>query len=316
VGKVAAGICAALALATTGSAGAGSGVRFSRLPARVVAGSTATVVVSAPGTGRCLLSVRYADGTGQGGIATAPLIGGRATWRWKVDDTTAAGRAVVTATCGKARIRGRMLIVGSLIAPKIVVVKDGFSTRSRFNGTVLSYGLVLRNTSPNADALNIYALVNFVLADNRALGTVTQNVGAIGAGSTFYLGGSMTFPGLAPVARLEVVLRVRGHQRKRLFTPSVANSVVEGSPSDPGWVGDVAGELVNDDPPWIMQRAQMWAVVFDSAGNVIGGGQGFASAELPPGTREVFKLTQGFNAIPLDKAASAGVSSVPTYTGP
>ena len=154
------------------------------------------------------------------------------------------------------------------------------------------------------------------MADNRALGTVTQSIGAIAAGSTFNLGGSITFPGLAPITRLEVVLQPGGHQRKQFFTPSVVSSVVESSSYDKGWVGDVAGELVNDDAPWICERAQMWAVVFDSAGNVLGGGQGYASARLLVGTRQVFKLTQGFDAIPLDRAASAGVSSVPTYTGP
>jgi hypothetical protein len=309
-------VCAALALVVPAGAGAGAGVRFGRLPARIVAGSSPTVVVAAPGAGRCSLSVRYADGKRQAGLAPAPILAGRASWTWKVENTTAAGRATVTAACGKRRARATTLIVGSLIPPRIVVVKDGFSTRSKQAGTALSYGIVLRNTSPNADALNVYVLVNFVLADNHALGTVTQSIGAIAAGSTFDLGGAITFPGLAPVARLEVVVQPGGHQRRKVFSPSVANVAVEPSPYDAGWVGDVAGELINDDPPWILERAQLWAVVFDAAGNVLGGGQGYAGARLPVGTRQVFKLSQGFDAIPLDRAASAGVSSMPTYSGP
>ena len=316
VARVVTGACAVLALVISGSAGAGAGLRFRTVPQRVVAGSTVAVVVSAPGTGRCTLAVTYADGKAQPGLLSAPLLNGTASWRWQVADTSAAGKASVVAACGKARVRGSMLVVGSLIPPKVVVVKDGFSTRSKFQGTALSYGVVLRNTSPNADALNVYALINFVLADNRALGTVTQSIGAIGAGETFYLGGSISFPGLAPVKRLEVVLQPGGHQRKKVFTPSVDQISVESASYDKGWVGAVTGELVNDDPPWILQRAQMWAVVFDAAGNVLGGGQGYAAARLLVGTRQVFKLTQGFDAIPLDRAASAGVSSVPSYTGP
>ena len=116
-------------------------------------------------------------------------------------------------------------------------------------------------------------LVNFVMADNHALGTATQRVGAVGAGSTFNLGGAIKFPGLAPITRLEVVVEIGGHQRKRFFAPSPQQVAVEPAPYDPGWVGDVAGELVNDDPPWVLERAQMWAVVFDAAGNVLAAGR-------------------------------------------
>src|SRR6187397_2648250 len=169
------GVCAALALVISGSAGAGAGLRFRTVPQRVVAGSAVAVVVSAPGTGRCTLAVTYADGKAQPGLLSAPLVNGTARWRWQIGDTSAAGKASVVVACGKARVRGSMLVVGSLIPPKVVVVKDGFSTRSKLQGTNLSCGIVLRNTSPNADALNVYALVNFVMADNHALGTVTQS---------------------------------------------------------------------------------------------------------------------------------------------
>ena len=49
---------------------------------------------------------------------------------------------------------------------------------------------------------------------------------------------------------------------------------------------------------------------------MLGGGQGYAAARLLVGTRQVFKLTQGFDAIALGRAASAGVCSVGTYSGP
>jgi hypothetical protein len=41
-------------------------------------------------------------------------------------------------------------------------------------------------------------------------------------------------------------------------------------------------------------------VIFDAAGNVVGGGNGYSFGSLPPGTRVVFKLTGGgFSDIPL-----------------
>jgi hypothetical protein len=257
--------------------------------------------------------VLYHDGKAQTGLGPM-LAAGRASWTWVVADTAAAGAARVTASCGKfGRISHSMLIVGSLIPPKITVVKSGFSIRPRFTGTNVSWGLVLRNTSPNADALQVYILLNFVLADGRALGTQTTNVTAIGAGSPFYVGGELNFPGAAPIVRLEPVIQIGGHQRKKTFFPAITNVVVEANQGDPGWVGDVAGELVNDDAPWILNSASLFAVVFDAAGNVLGGGMGSAGAKSPPGTRQVFKLSSGFDPIPIDKAARAEISSMPSY---
>ncbi len=42
---------------------------------------------------------------------------------------------------------------------------------------------MLRNTSPNADALNVYVLVNFVMADGQAIGTKAETIDAIPAGT-------------------------------------------------------------------------------------------------------------------------------------
>ena len=257
--------------------------------------------------------MKYGDGSTQAGVASAPAIDGRASWTWPVADTAAAGAARLTATCGSARATRTMLVVGSLIPPRIQVLKSGFSIRPKSTGTQVSWGLVLKNVSPNADALKIYVLLNFVLADNRALGTKTQTVAAIGAGQTYYLGGNLQFPGQAPIARLEPVIQIGGHQRPAVFGPAIENVAIEPSAHDPGWVGDVAGELVNDDAPWVFQRAKVSAVVLDANGEVLGGGTGFANAVLPPGTRQVFKASQGFSAIPLDRAVQVMVSTEPTY---
>jgi hypothetical protein len=66
-----------------------------------------------------------------------------------------------------------------------------------------------------------------------------------------------------------------------------------------------------------LQNAQFSAVVFDAAGNVLGGGGGSSFNPLPPGTRIVFKLQGGgFSDISSDKAASVMVSAVPTWQQP
>jgi hypothetical protein len=310
-------VCAAL-LALPAATNAAAGPRFTAIPKRVVAGSQVKVAIAlAPKNPvRCALAVRYADGKRQAGLPVLPAFT-TASWTWQVPDTTAAGIARVTVSCGRlGRATRTMLIVGSLIPPKIEVVSSGFSIRTRPIGTNVSWGLVLKNTSPNADALKVYLLLNFVLADNRALGTQTTDIDTIGAGSLFYVGGELTFPEAAPIVRLEPVIQVGAHQRKLAFFPTISTIVVERDLFDPGWVGAVSGQLVNDDPPWIFDHATVYAVVFDAAGNILGGGSGFAFGRLPPGTRQVFKASSGFDPIPLDKAAYALVSTEPTYQLP
>ena len=81
-----------------------------------------------------------------------------------------------------------------------------------------SYGLLLRNTSPNVNALKVSVQVNFVLADSRLVGTATQFVPSIGAGETYNYAGQLAFPGTAPIAKLEFVIIV-GARQKTAKTP-------------------------------------------------------------------------------------------------
>jgi len=244
---------------------------------------------------------------------------GRATWTWRVPLSAQAGLAKVTASCAGAGTASRgLIVVGQLIPPKISVVKDGFSVRPHDygSGSDVSYGVILHNASSNADATNVSVLVNFVLADNKLLGSQSSNLQLLRAGSTYALGASMSFPGAAPIARLEVVVQIGGKQAASPHQPVLSNVIIEPDQFKPDWVGDVAGELVNADPTLTLQNASLSAVVFDKAGNVVGGGNGFSSFTLPAGTRAVFKLTSGFSAIPMVKADSVSVSVIPSWKQP
>jgi len=83
--------------------------------------------------------------------------------------------------------------------------------------------------------------------------------------------------------------------------------------NDAAWVGEVDGEVINSHPVLNVQNTKLSAVVFDAAGNIIGGGTGMATPLLPPGTRQVFVLKNGVDAIPWGQAASARVSALGTY---
>jgi hypothetical protein len=307
-----------LAAGTGALAARGTGLSFTKLPARAVAGRTVTVVVAVPrGNPLCTLAVKYANGALQPGLRPAAAAAGHVSWSWPIPNTAQAGLARLSVSCGRAgRITSGLLVVGGLIPPRISIEKRGFSVRAHsYGGSDVSYGVILQNHSPNADAMNVNVLVNFVMADDNLIGSASTNISVIPAGSNYALGSSLGFPGAAPVARLEVVIQVgglvkhvAGHQ------PALANVAIEPSLYDQGYVGDVAGELINNDARLTLQSTQFSAVIFDAAGNVVGGGNGFSYGSLPPGTRVVFKLTGGgFSDIPLDKAASVVVSTIPTW---
>jgi hypothetical protein len=306
---LAVGVVAAVA-AGTATARATS-VRFSFLPARALQGGNVSVRVAVkPRNARCTLAVLYNGGGRQSGLSTVRARNGLAGWTWTVPKDTQAGLARVTASCkGAGRIVGKVLVVGELVPVKVDVVKRGFSIRPKpYGGTAVSYGLILHNESQKEDAQQVSVLVNFVMGDNKLLGSASTLIGQIPAGGDYALGDQLTFPGLVPIVRLEAVVVVGAHTLAGTTPPATANLRILPDPVDPGFVGSVEGELINDKPALSLWNARLSTVVFDNAGNVLGGGSGFAFQTLPPGTREFLKITNGLNAIPITAAASAVVS--------
>ena len=290
-------------------------VAFTRAPATALQGKLVKIAVATkPARATtCTLVVRYKDGAFERLTVFTRL--GVATWDWRVPEVAQPGRATLSASCaGSGSVTRLVTVVGTLIPPKIDVVDQGFSIRTKTSGSEVSFGLMLRTSSPNADALNVYVLVNFVMADGQAIGTKTETIDAIPGGTTFAYGGSLLFPGAAPVSRLEVVVKVGGRQRRLIHQPLIQSIGIAPGRFDALWVGEVNGEIVNDHPSLNVARTKISTVVFDAAGVIVGGGSGYAGALLPPGTRQVFKVTAGVEAIPWGRAARASVSTLATYT--
>ena len=280
--------------------------------ARAYQGKPYTVSAAAKSVS-CALTVRYADGETLPAMA-GMRAGSRVTWKWTVPQFASPGPGVLSARCGGATAKRKFTVVGSMIPPKIQVVKSGWSVRQRFNGASVSYGLLLRNTSPNVNALKVSVQVNFVLSDSRLVGTATQFVPSIGAGETYNYAGQLAFPGTAPIAKLEFVIIVGARQKTaKTPRPGIDNVLTIPSQFDPGWTGWIQGEVVNDNPTLLLKNTNLSAVLFDAAGNVIGGATGSAYNALPPGTRQVFKLTNGIDSIPYGKVASVAISAIPNW---
>ena len=312
-------LIAAAALTLTASAAASldasASVRFGFAPQRAFQGQPAsfTVVVRPTGTA-CAASVRYADRSLQR-LPAQRARAGKATWRWKVPARVKPGSATISVNCGRAgRSTRGFRVAGPPSAPaRVVIQKNGFSQRVIGPTRRVSYGIELHNPSPENDALDVSVLVNFVDATNRVVNTTTVVVDVIGAGTTHYLGEGTTIPDGTPVSKLEIVTRIAGQQPKAKVGPAQADILVQAQQSDPAWVGAVVGQVENDHPTMLLRRTQVSAVIYDSAGNVIGGARGFSGGELLPGVRAYFQANSGANAVPFDRAAGASVSAIGSY---
>lgn len=300
------------------AAGRPGAVRFASAPRHVVQGSAVAVTVAAPRTARCRLVVRYRGGSVQSGLGVGDRRGGRTTWRWTVPMGAKAGAARVAASCGRAGgVARTLMVVGAVIPPHLTVRQQGYSIRPTYGGgSSVSYGLLIANDSPTQDALGVTVLVNFVEPSGHLIGSATTTIAAIAAGQTYALGNSLTFPGAAPVVRLEPVIQIGSYARTAQQFLQVSNAHLVPSTFEPAWVGSIEGEVANAQPNLTLQNSQVSAVVLDASGNVIGGGNGYVTSALPPGAREFFKLTTGFGAIPSDEAASVVVSTQPTWKQP
>jgi hypothetical protein len=309
---------ASLVLACAAAAGTGKdAVRFSRFTARVIQGKEASVEVAVRRAGsRCALTVRYANGSRQRGLSAARPQAGRVSWQWRIPAEAAIGHARVSVACPGAGTVSRDLVVvgGDDTDAKVAVASKGFSqkTREGRGQSEISYGLLLANTSRAKDALEVNVLINFLDANRRIVASKTDRIGAIGAGSTYALGGSM-YLGAFTVEHLEVVVRVGKSVPRSIAYPAIREVSVGPSLVDPAFVGGVYGEIVNVHRSLTLERARISVILLDSAGAVLGGGTGYASAELPPGARVLFKVTTGITPVRIDRVASVRVSTEPSY---
>ena len=304
-----------LAASAAGSLDAGDTLRFGFVPQRVFQGQPASLSVVVRPTGvRCVASIRYADASLQR-LPSVVARASKASWRWEIPAKVKTGSATASVSCGRAGKSARSFTVaGPPSAPaRVVQGKNGFSQRIVASTRKVSYGIELANPSPENDALGVKVLVNFVDPTNRVVNTESVDVERIGAGTVYHLGGYTTIPDSSPVSKLEIVTRISGQAPKAKVGPGFSDVLVQAQVWEPAWTGAVVGQIVNDHPTMLLKRTQISAVIYDSAGNVIGGARGGNYGELLPGVRAYFQAGQGADAIPFDRAAGASVSTIGAY---
>ncbi len=313
-----------LTIAVAASATANGAKPRTLAPGLVHQGSKAVFHLPAGGAHACTLAVRYADGTMKN-AGPRIAVNRFATWTVAVPARAALGIAQWLAACGPAgHLQGAFVVVRArsktptavTAPPRVVVDKQGFSQRpdSYGTGSLLSYGLMLRNTSAIEDATSVFVLVNMVDPAGALVGSISRSISLVGASRVFAYGDSLHLRTQAPVSSLEITIRVGSHQPKTAHpAPDFANVRILPDDTSPGWVGEVDGEVVNATPTLTLQSARLSIVVLDASGNVTGGGTGFTFGSVPSGARVVFTATSGLTALATDKAVTAVVSSEPTY---
>ena len=321
VGVLAASVPVAAFGAPDGAASPEWTLRFSYVPKQVYQGQPAVVsVLVKPNTARCTLTVRYADGSLQRGLGLRRTSSGQAVWQWTMALFAPAGPAHGHVSCGRSGALSATFTVvgGTTRASKLRVTAQGFSQRpdAYDSGSTVSYGVVLDNPSDTRAARNVTVLVNFLDGAGRVLQSATTPVSEVAPGSVFNVGGYASLPSQTPVARLEVVVQTDAFAARHDGAPTLENVHVAPSRFEPDWVGEVDGDVINDQPADTLTNVQLSIVLFDATGAVIGGGTGFVLATLPPGTRSYFAANSGFSAVPYAKVSTAAVSVVPTYKAP
>lgn len=123
-------------------------------------------------------------------------------------------------------------------------------------------------------------------------GHVTQ--GALEEGSRVLLSRTGTFVVArrpTAVARISAVAKVSYGMPKALISPVVSNVRFSADAADGSVVVD--GDVTNEATKNLSSLAEISAVFFDGAGNIIGGGFDFPSFGLPPGAQTAFEIDTG-----------------------
>jgi hypothetical protein len=290
-------------------------LHFTTFPTRAVVGGSVSVAASLPRPkDACTAELAYANGAVQSGAAKPPTSGARRVWTWTVPATAATGTGRVSVSCRASGGVDHALVVVAAPVPKVDVVKQGFSIRTSQTSTTASFGVVLANRSKTEDATEVSVLVNLVNASNALIGSQTSVIQTVHANTQSVIGGSVNLPGGSALNHLEVVVHVGGSQPSVPSpVPVVANARIVPDAHDPAWVASIDGELRNESSKLVLNSASISAVVLDSGGNVVGGGSGYASGTLPPGSREFVQLSSGVTSVPVANAASVEVTVTPTY---
>ncbi|MFL5844576.1 MAG: hypothetical protein ACJ762_07770 [Solirubrobacteraceae bacterium] len=179
-------------------------------------------------------------------------------------------------------------------------VKDyGFTQ----DGDSVVYGVVIENPSSDSEALDISVSTNALDRKGDVIGTDDATVSVVPPGEAFNIGGDISV-GRAKVSDLEISVQTDDSGPPEHPLPKVTNVRVE---KDSTFGLTIRAQVENTLDQPLSSLTDVFVVVRDSGGDVIGGTYTFPTNDIPPGGRRAVELSfWGVNG--LRGADSADVS--------
>ena len=278
-----------------------SEVSFLTKPAGVSQGGLvrATVVLShaAPS---CSGSLRHAP---TAVTRVAAVVRQRASFSWQLPSSAAPGLWTIAVTCGPAGSAKTSFRVTRRPTtgppPAVTVEKTGFSV----GGGQVGYGIVLRNAAADRDAIGLTLTVKVLDAAGAVLTNEVSRIPGIPAATTSYFGSVVPFDAGTTVASLQANVTVDDGQAHRLQPLPVSGTHAV----DAGGIVHVQGVVSNRTARPLSTLMRISTVVFDPAGNVIGGGFTFPTETIQPNDDGPFDIA--VPGVTIDRVGSAQVSA-------
>ncbi len=266
-------VCVVALGAVIAAPSAGASVVIVTHTASALPGAPITVVVALRGTAKRCTGALHIGSSSITKSAAVRLK--RATLHWALPPSAKPGRATVAVTCtpsGGTTTTVTVRAKPTPVIPAVVTVdKSGFSVLTTDVDREMNFGVVLRNTSPDEDALQVQVTANFPDASGNILDTEVNTITRIPAGTTFFYGGfgSTALENPAPVS-LQATALVEEHAKATGVALPVATNL-RFFTNDVGET-EVQGQLTNPTKQTLVDLTEISYVLFDASGKVISGG--------------------------------------------
>lgn len=290
-----------------------AGLKITVFPRQVAQGGLEQLAAAVPGSAKCSLTVRYANGRRQAlGNFAAGIVGGLE-WTWGVPTAAGVGTARARVACAGIGARTGTFVVERLHRSSVAVVKRGFTQLPDGNGgTTISWGIVLRNHS-HKEARGVQLELNFLDAAGHLIIQDGGSVAGIAPGARYYEADVERTAGFPVVAKIAVSVRVS--RRKSGSALPIAPTATDLQLSADSFDGSalVEGTVTNDGTEQLSSRTGIVVVFFNSAGEVIGGASTPLPSTLAPGAQTTFEIDTAPGGPPASHVAQVGVQVDPLY---
>lgn len=192
--------------------------------------------------------------------------------------------------------------------PRVVAVASGFDRDTGPGaGSVIDYGVILKNASRTYDAINLTVTVRAADTSGRSVATDQIPVTLIPASGTFVVAGVLAPSVSLVVTRLQVTVKVGQQRIKGRRLPAVSNVKLDTSG---GQLLNVTGRVSNTYRKALSQDAPIYAIFLNARGRIVGGASDATGAQVRPGATVSFRV-QGVVNSPNANPVSARVSVDP-----